>query len=75
MILTLLSIAGILNFTLQLEDQFGIPSPLGLISLLFIFHSFFHAAPLFTNNHAEYSLLVLFFVAGSIDIRFSRAKR
>ena len=60
MVLTLLSIAGILYLTLQLEDRFGVPSPLGLIGLSFIFHLFFHAEPLFTSNPAEFSLLVLF---------------
>lgn len=79
MILTLLSIAGILYFTLQLEDRFGIPSPLGLIGLSFIFHTFFHPAPLFTSNPAEFSLLVLFLlpvllISDSLELRVKDLK-
>ncbi|MCH9639093.1 MAG: cation:proton antiporter [Betaproteobacteria bacterium] len=60
MVLILLSIAGILYFALQLEDRFKIPSPLGIISLSFFFHYFFHASPLFTSNPEDFAALVLF---------------
>lgn len=60
MILILLSIAGILYFALQLEDELKIPSPLGLIGLSFAFHHLLMASPLFTSNPADFAVLVLF---------------
>lgn len=79
MILILLSIAGILYFALQLEDKFKIPSPLGLISLSFIFHYLFHAAPLFTGNPADFAVLVLFLlpvllIADSLELNLKDLK-
>ncbi|MDH5552944.1 MAG: cation:proton antiporter, partial [Nitrosomonas sp.] len=79
MILILLSIAGILYFALQLEDRFKIPSPLGLISLSFIFHYFLHAAPLFTGNPADFAVLVLFLlpvllIADSLELNIKDLK-
>ena len=79
MILILLSISGILYFALQLEDRFKIPSPLGLISLSFIFHYFVHATPLFTGNPADFALLVLFLlpvllIADSLELNIKDLK-
>lgn len=79
MILILLSIAGILYFALQLEDRFKIPSPLGLISLSFIFHNLFHAEPLFTSNPADFAVLVLFLlpvllIADSLELNIKDLK-
>lgn len=79
MILILLSIASILYFALQLEDRFKIPSPLGLISLSFIFHYFLHATPLFTGNPADFAVLVLFLlpvllIADSLELNIKDLK-
>lgn len=79
MILILLSIAAILYFALQLEDRFKIPSPLGLISLSFIFHYFLHASPLFTGNPADFAVLVLFLlpvllIADSLELNIKDLK-
>lgn len=79
MVLILLSIAGILYFALQLEDKLKIPSPLGLISLSFVFHYLFHAAPLFTGNPADFAVLVLFLlpvllIADSLELNIKDLK-
>lgn len=79
MILILLTIASILYFALQLEDRFKIPSPLGLISLSFIFQYFLHATPLFTGNPADFALLVLFLlpvllIADSLELNIKDLK-
>ncbi|MDX8395937.1 MAG: cation:proton antiporter [Mariprofundaceae bacterium] len=59
MILILLSIALILYLTIQLEDKFGIPSPLGLIGLSFIFHMTFGHAIDISGDTEHFAALVL----------------
>jgi len=60
MITTLLAIAGILYLALQLEDKFKIPSPLGLISLSFLFHVFLGEEFMLTGDAEHFAMLVLF---------------
>ncbi|MDQ6953255.1 MAG: cation:proton antiporter [Mariprofundaceae bacterium] len=60
MITTLLAIAGILYLALQLEDKFKIPSPLGLISLSFLFHIFLGEEFMLTGDAEHFAMLVLF---------------
>lgn len=59
MIITVLSIAAILYLTLQLEDKFKIPSPVGLIALSFIFHAAFHDPFMLTGDAERFAALVI----------------
>jgi len=59
MIITVLSIAAILYLTLQLEDKFKIPSPVGLIALSFIFHVVFHDPFMLTGDEQHFAALVI----------------
>ncbi len=79
MILTLLSVAGILYLALKLEDKFKVPSPLGLIGLAFAFEHFFTLSPLFTADTASFALLVLFLlpvllISDSLELKVSDLK-
>ncbi|MDX8407621.1 MAG: hypothetical protein R8L58_04470, partial [Mariprofundaceae bacterium] len=79
MILTLLSVAGILYMALQLEDKLKVPSPLGLIGLAFGFEHFFAQSPLFTADPASFALLVLFLlpvllISDSLELKVSDLK-
>ena len=59
MIITVLSIAAILYLTLQLEDKFKIPSPVGLIALSFVFHVAFHDPFMLTGDAERFAALVI----------------
>lgn len=59
MIVTVLSIAAILYLTLQLEDKFKIPSPVGLIALSFAFHLAFHDPFMLTGDETRFAALVI----------------
>jgi len=59
MIITVLSIAAILYLTLQLEDKFKIPSPVGLIALSYIFHVTFHDPFMLTGDAEHFAALVI----------------
>ncbi len=79
MIITLLSVAGILYLALQLEDKLKVPSPLGLIGLAFVFEHFFTLSPLFTADPASFALLVLFLlpvllISDSLELKVSDLK-
>lgn len=60
MIATLLMIACILFLALQLEEKFGIPSPLGLIALSFVAHYGFQQVPVLTSDTQHFAALVIF---------------
>jgi len=59
MVITLLAIVSVLYLTIQLEDKFKVPSPLGLIVLSFIFHAFMGDAFMLTGDAEHFALLVL----------------
>ncbi len=60
MIITLIMIASILFFALQLEEKFKVPSPLGLIALSFVAHYAFQKAPIMTGDPKSFAILVTF---------------
>jgi CPA1 family monovalent cation:H+ antiporter len=60
MIITLIMIASILFFALQLEEKFKVPSPLGLIALSFVAHYAFQQAPIMTGDPKSFAILVTF---------------
>jgi len=79
MILTLISVAGILYLALQLEDKLKVPSPLGLIGLAFAFEHFMTLTPMFTSDPAAFALLVLFLlpvllISDSLELKVSDLK-
>jgi len=59
MIITVLSIAAILYLALQLEDKFKIPSPVGLITLSYIFHVALHDPFMLTGDAEHFAALVI----------------
>ncbi len=59
MITAVLSIAAILYLALQLEDKLKIPSPVGLITLSFLFHALFGDIFLLTGDSEHFALLVI----------------
>ncbi|OIQ96678.1 Na(+)/H(+) antiporter NhaG [mine drainage metagenome] len=79
MIATLLMIAGILYFALQLEDKFKIPSPLGLIALSFAAHFVFLKIPILTGDAEHFAALVVFLlpillVSDSLELKLADLK-
>jgi Na+:H+ antiporter len=79
MIVTLLMIAGVLFLALQLEDKFGIPSPLGLIALSFLAHFGFQQAPVLTGDAEHFASLVIFLlpvllISDSLELRVADLK-
>ena len=79
MIVTLLMIAGILFLALQLEDKFGIPSPLGLIALSFLAHFGFRQVPVLTGDAEHFASLVVFLlpvllISDSLELRVADLK-
>ncbi|MDI1298545.1 cation:proton antiporter [Methylotenera sp.] len=79
MITTLLMIAGILYFALQLEDKFKIPSPLGLIALSFFAHYAFEQIPILTGDAEHFAVLVIFLlpillISDSLELKVSDLK-
>jgi len=79
MILTLLSVAGMLYLALQLEDKLKVPSPLGLIGLAFVFEHFMSGTPMFTSDPASFALLVIFLlpvllISDSLELKVSDLK-
>ena len=79
MIITLLSIAGILYLALQLEDKLKIPSPLGLIGLSFLFQALTGNAFMITGDAEHFALLVLFLlpvllISDSLELSVSDLK-
>ncbi|NOR72730.1 MAG: sodium:proton antiporter [Mariprofundaceae bacterium] len=59
MITAVLSIAAILYLALQLEDKLKIPSPVGLITLSFLFHALLGDLFLLTGDSEHFALLVI----------------
>ncbi len=59
MITVVLSIAAILYLALQLEDKLKVPSPVGLITLSFLFHTLFGDLFLLTGDSEHFALLVI----------------
>lgn len=59
MIITVLSIAAILYLALQLQDKANIPSPVGLITLSFIFHALFGDVFLLSGDSEHFAALVI----------------
>ncbi|MFC1536535.1 cation:proton antiporter [Pseudomonadota bacterium] len=59
MITAVLSIAAILYLALQLEDKLKIPSPVGLITLSFLFHALFGDLFLLTGDPEHFAALVI----------------
>ena len=59
MITAVLSIAAILYLALQLEDKLKIPSPVGLITLSFLFHALFGDLFLLTGDPEHFATLVI----------------
>ncbi len=79
MIVTLLMIAGILFLALQLEDKFGIPSPLGLIALSFLAHFGIQQVPVLTGDAEHFATLVVFLlpillISDSLEIKVADMK-
>jgi Na+:H+ antiporter len=79
MIVTLLMIAGVLFLALQLEDKFGIPSPLGLIALSFLAHFGFQQVPVLTGDAEHFASLVVFLlpvllISDSLELRVADLK-
>lgn len=60
MIITLIMVASILFFALQLEEKFKVPSPLGLIALSFVAHYLIKQAPVITGDPESFAKLVIF---------------
>jgi CPA1 family monovalent cation:H+ antiporter len=59
MIITVLSIAAILYLALQLEDKAKVPSPVGLITLSFIFHLLFGDVFMLSGDSEHFAALVI----------------
>jgi len=59
MIITVLSIAAILYLALMLEDKFKLPSPVGLITLSYIFHVTLHDPFMLTGDAEHFAALVI----------------
>jgi CPA1 family monovalent cation:H+ antiporter len=59
MIIAVLSIAAILYLALQLEDKAKIPSPVGLITLSFIFHALFGDVFMLSGDAEHFAALVI----------------
>lgn len=79
MIATLLMIAGILYFALQLEDKLNVPSPLGLIALSFAAHYGFEQAPVLTGDAEHFATLVIFLlpvllISDSLELKLADLK-
>jgi len=79
MIITVLSIAAILYLALQLEDKLKIPSPIGLITLSFIFHAVFGGASMLTGDAEHFARLVILLIpilliADSLELKVNDLK-
>jgi CPA1 family monovalent cation:H+ antiporter len=80
MIATLLMVAGILFLALQLEDKFGIPSPLGLIALSFVAHYALEQAPVLTGDAGSFATMVIFLlpillISDSLELKVADLKK
>lgn len=79
MIVTVLSIAAILYLTLQLEDKFKIPSPVGLIALSYVFHVALHDPFMLTGDAEHFAALVvlllpILLISDSLELRIEDLK-
>jgi len=79
MITAVLSIAAILYLALQLEDKLKIPSPVGLITLSFIFHALFGDLFLLTGDPEHFATLVILLlpillIGDSLELRVADLK-
>jgi len=59
MVMTLLVIAAILFLALQLQDKFGVPSPLSLIGFSFLAHYLFAGTPVLSGDTEHFAALVM----------------
>jgi len=79
MITAVLSIAAILYLALQLEDKLKIPSPVGLITLSFLFHALFGDLFLLTGDPEHFATLVILLlpillIGDSLELRVADLK-
>jgi len=79
MIITVLSIAAILYLALQMEDKLKIPSPVGLISLSFIFHALIGNEFMLTGDAEHFARLVILLlpvllIADSLELKVDELK-
>ncbi len=59
MIATLLMVCGILYLALQMQERWGVPSPLGLLALAFASHLMFPGLPAITTDMPQFAELVI----------------
>ncbi len=79
MIITVLSIAAILYLALQLEDKARIPSPIGLITLSFIFHAIFGNVFMLSGDSEHFAelvilLLPILLISDSLELKIDDLK-
>ncbi len=79
MIATLLMVCGILYLALQLQERWGVPSPLALLMLAFATHMLFQQLPVVTADMPGFAELVIFLlpvllISDSLQLKLSILK-
>lgn len=79
MIITLLTITGILFLALQLEEKLRVPSPLGLIVLSYVAHLIFQKVLFLTGDAEHFAALVIFLlpillISDSLEVKVADLK-
>ncbi len=79
MVITLLSIVGILYLALEMQDRLKIPSPLSLIVLSYFVHLLAQQIPLLTGDPERFAVLVILLlpvllISDSLELRIEDLK-